>query len=134
MWKNQALSTYHKQVLAAQTISADTNCAGVDCTDINSLAFLVLVGAFAFTGVNKVALKLQHSDDDVTYVDVTESYAGATAIAKELAAGADQNKSHLVEYKGGKKFARLVLDVSGTVSVAMAVVAMSIHPELKPPQ
>lgn len=134
MWKNQAIHTYHKQVVAAQTVTADLNSASVDCKDINSLAFLVAVGAFAFSGVNKIGLKLQHSDDDVTFVDVTETYEGTAPLVKELAAAADQSKSHLVEYRGGKQYARLVLDVSGTVSAPIAVVAMSIHPELKPPQ
>ena len=134
MWKNQAIHTYHKQVLAAQTVSADTNCASVDCKDINSLAFIVAVGAFAFTGANKIGLKLQHSDDNSTFVDVTEVYEGVAPLVKELAAGADADKSHLVEYRGGKQYARLVLDISGTVSVAIAVVAMSINPELKPAQ
>lgn len=134
MWKNQKIHTFHQQVLAAQTVTADTNCASVDCKDINSLAFIVAVGAFAFSGVNKIGLKLQHSDDNSVFVDVTDVYEGVAPLAKELAAAGDQSKTHLVEYKGGKQYARLVLDVSGTVSVPVAVVAMSIHPELKPPQ
>lgn len=133
MWKNQKLKQYHQMVLAPQTLTADANSATVDCQDLNSLAFIVAVGAFAFSATNKIGLKLQHSDDGVAFVDVTEVYEGVAPLVKELDAPAEQSLSHLVEYRGGKRYARLQLDVSGTVSVPCAVVAVSQDPEKMPP-
>ena len=133
MWKNLKGKIYHAQVLAPVAVTADVNCAGVDVQDLNSLAFLVNVAAFTFTGVNKIAIKLQDSDDNSTFADVTEVYEGTAPVVKTLEAVADGAASHLVEYRGGKRYARLVLDVSGTVSVIVGVVAISNKPELMPP-
>lgn len=129
-WKNQSLKQYHALVLAPQAVTADVNSSAVDCKDLMSLAFLVLVDAFTFTSVNKIGLKLQESDDGSVWADATELYEPT----KELVAAADASKTHLVEYRGGKRYARLVLDVSGTVNVEVAVAAISQQTELKPPQ
>jgi hypothetical protein len=134
MWKNLKQKTYHQKVIAAQTVTADVNSASVNCKDINSLGFLVAVEAFAFDATNKVALKLQESDDDSVWSDVTDVYEGTAPNPIVLDTVVEGNKSHLVEYRGGKQYARLVLDVSGTVSVAMAAIAISNKPELMPPQ
>jgi hypothetical protein len=134
MWKNIKPSLYHQKVIDAQTVTADVNSASVDCQDINSLAFLVAVAAFAFSGANKIALKLQESDDNSTWADVSEVYEGTAPNPIVLDEAGKGDKSHLVEYRGGKRYARLVLDVSGTVSVAMSAVAISNKPELMPPQ
>ena len=113
------------------TLAADTNVASVDTKDINSVGFLVQVGAFSFTGVNKVGLKLQHSDDNSTFTDVDAiDYEGGAM--KELSAAGDASKVHAVGYIGIKRYVRLVLDVSGTVSVSCAVTGISTDPEYKP--
>ena len=134
MWKNLKQKIYVAKCLDAQVITADTNCASVDTQDINSLAFLVNVAAFTFTGVNKIALTLQESDDNSTWANVTEVYEGTAPSPIILDTVPEGDKAHLVEYRGGKRYARLVLDVSGTVSVAMSVAAISNKPELMPPQ
>jgi hypothetical protein len=134
MWRNLSGVLFHQKVLDAQEITADTNTASVNCADINSLGFLVNVAAFAFDGSNKIDLKLEESDDDAAWTDVTEVYAGTAPIVESLDAAGKGNKSHLIEYRGGKKYARLVLDVTGTVAVDMSVVAVSHKPELMPPQ
>lgn len=134
MWKNIKLKLFHKLVLAAQTLTATLNTASVDLKDLNSLAFLVQVGAMAFDGTNYLSLKLQHSDDDSTFVDVEEVYEGTAPIAQVLDAAGDANKSHIVEYRGGKRYVRLAIEETGTVSVPISVAAISLHPELMPPQ
>lgn len=135
-WKNVKPKIYMKKVVDPQTLSADTNSASVDTQNINSLAFLVQLGAFTFTGSNKLDLKLQHSDDDATFVDVAQEniYEGTAPIVKSCIVAGDANTTQAVEYRGGKRYARLVLDVSGAVSVACAVVAISNMPEFIPPQ
>lgn len=136
MWKNLKGKIYHQQVLAAAAVSADTNTASVDVDDFNSLAFCVCVGTFAFTGVNKIDIKLQHSDDNSAWSDVGSDnvYEGTAPIVLSLDSGAKDDMSHLVEYRSGKRYVRAVLDVSGTVSAPIAVVAISHKPELMPPQ
>jgi len=135
MWKDIKFKTYHQQVLAPATVTADVNSASVDTKDLNSLGFVVSVGAFTFTNTNKIDLVLEHSDDNSNWTQVGQEnlYAGTAPIAKSLSAAADASKTHLVEYRGGKRYVRLVLDVSGTVSVPAAVVAVSLDPEKLPP-
>jgi hypothetical protein len=136
MWKDVKFKTYHKLVVAPQTVTADVNSASVDTQDLSSLGFLVAVGAFTFTNANRIDLKLQHSDDGTTWVDVAQEhiYADTTApIVKSLVAAGDASKTHLVEYRGGKRYVRLVLDVSGTVSVPTSAIAISLDPEKMPP-
>lgn len=135
MWVNLKQKTYHKMVLAPATVSATGATASVDCQDINSLGFLLSVGSFAFTSVNYLTVNLQESDDDSAWADVTQVYEGTAPAALVLNDQATQeSKSHLVEYRGGKRYARLNIVESGTVSVPLSVVAISNRPELMPPQ
>lgn len=131
MLRNLAQKIKALQLVAAQAISADTISTSVDLHAFRSFAFLVSVGTFAFTGSNKIGLKMQESDDNSTFTDValTDYYGGAI---KELSSGADDDSVHVVQYKGNKKYVRLVLDVSGTVSAPIAVVGLSADPEFQP--
>lgn len=137
MWKNLKQVTYHKMVLAPQTFAATAATSSVDTKDINSLGFLLAVGSFAFTGVNFLTVNVQESDDDSVWSDVGaeglyEGTAPAVLVLNDQAS--QESKSHLVEYRGGKKYARLNIVESGTVSVPLSVVAISNKPELMPPQ
>lgn len=135
MWRNLKLKLYHKKVLNAQTVTASQNSDAVDTQDLLALAFLVQFGAFTFTGTNKIDIKLQHSDDNSTWVDVGAEniYEGVAPVVKSCVVAADGDKSHLIEYRSGKRYVRCALVVGGTVSVAAAVVAISNKPELMPP-
>lgn len=136
MWRDIKFKTYHQMVVAPQTVTADINSSSVDLKDLNSLGFVVAVGAFAFTNVNRIDIKLEHSDDDSVWADVEQEHIYADTVApivKSLVAATDQSKTHLVEYRGGKRYVRLVLDVGGTVSVPASVVAISLDPEKMPP-
>lgn len=127
-------------VLAPQTLSATANTTGVNVADFGSLAFLVQAGAMAFDGSNKLALVMQHSDVDVdgsyancTADDIFDAEDGANGIAKNLDSTDDQNNAHMVHYRGYKKFARLRIVETGTVSVPLSVTALRGHPEMQPP-
>ena len=110
----------------AATVTADVDSAVIDTQNMSSLAFLVSVGAFTFTGVNKIALKIFHSDDNVTFTEATLANNEIYAAALELiTAGAGAN-THYVEYRGLKRYAKMTLDVSGTVSVPVGVTAVGI--------
>lgn len=124
-----------EQALKPQTITADTNCAGINLADVNALTFLVSVGTFTFTGTNKIALKIEHSDDDSTYVACTadEIFEGEGAsVALTLNDAGQAEKCHAIHYRGYKQYARVVLDVSGTVSVTASVDAVKGYNELNP--
>jgi hypothetical protein len=115
-----------------QTLTADVNCTSVDTQLLQNLGFIVAFGSFTFTTTNKVGLKLQHSDDNSTFADcdtATDYFGGL----KECNAVADASTTHLVQYRGTKRYVRLVLDVSGTVSVTASVVFGSIDPIIQPP-
>lgn len=116
-------------VLDANTLSATVATAGVKNDDCEGLAFGVQVGAFAFSGVNKLDLIMQHSDDGTTYancaaLDIFDPEVGASAIAKSLDGTEDQNMVHVVSYRGTKPYARLNIVETGTVSVACAAFAI----------
>lgn len=115
-------------VLAPQTVTADVLSAAVDLKHYRSMGFIVNVGAFAFTGVNKVGLEIHESDDNSTYTLATD-VAGAV---QELNAGAHASACHLIEYKGHKRYIKLNLNVSGTVSAPMSAVAISADPDAMP--
>jgi len=135
MWVNLKQKTYHQMVLAPATFSATGATASVDCKDINSLGFLLSVGSFAFDGSNYLTVNLQESDDNSAWSDVTQVYEGTAPAPLVLNNQATQeSKSHLVEYRGGKRYARLNIVETGTVSVALSVAAISNKPELMPPQ
>lgn len=134
MWNNLKQKIYHVQVLAPQTLSATTATTGVDCQDINSLGFVLNVGAFAFDGSNYLTVNLQESDDNSSWSNVTQVYEGTAPAALVLNTSGQQSKSHIVEYRSGKRYARLNIVETGTVSVAIGVVAISNKPELMPPQ
>jgi hypothetical protein len=136
MWKNLKQQIYHSQVLAAAAVTADTNTASVNVKDLNSLAFLIAVGTFAFDGSNYITVKLQHSDDNSSWADVAQEniYEGTAPAPLVINSGALDAQSHLVEYRSGKQYVRAVLDVTGTVNAPISVVAISHKPELMPPQ
>jgi len=135
MWNNVKQKVYHSMVLAPATFSATGATTGVDCKDINSLAFLLAVGSFAFDGSNYLTVNMQESDDNSTWANVTAVYEGTAPAVLVLNDQATQeSKSHMVEYRGGKRYARLNIVETGTVSVALSVMAISNKPEFMPPQ
>lgn len=131
MLRNLAQKIKATMLLAAQAVAADINSAAQDLKGMRSYAFMVSVGNFAFTGVNKIALKMEESDDNVTFAPCAlEAYAGGAI--KELIAAQDANMVHVVEYKGHKRYVRMALDVSGTVSAPISVSGLSADLEMQP--
>lgn len=117
--------------LTIAALSADTATAAHDTKEYDAFGYLVQVGAFAFDASNKVALELLHSDDNSVFTAcAAEDYEGG--VIKELAASTDQSKVHAVGYVGSKRYVKLNLNVTGTVSVATSVVAISTDPKSAP--
>jgi len=123
--------------LAAASVTASVESIGVDVADAGSLFFNVCVGDFTFTGVNKVSIKLQHSDDNITFVDcvdadIFEAEDGANGVYKLLDDVADKESLYSVHYLGNKRYARIALVVAGTVACPMSINAIQGHLETMP--
>lgn len=113
------------------TVSADTSTSAVDLKDYNAFGFLIALAAFAFDASNKIAFKLFHSDDNVSFSECeAKDYEGGAL--KEATDPADGGKVHAVGYVGEKRYVKLTLDVTGTVSVATQVIGISTDPLYKP--
>lgn len=100
--------------------SSDVTTGDVDLQGYNSALLLVHVGAIvdALDASNKIALKLEHADDDGTgiadsYTDVTDDdvlsnlEAISSGIFKTLDADTDDSKLYAIGYTGGKRFIKL---------------------------
>ena len=121
-----------KNVLAIPpaSYSADNTPVAVNRTGYDS-AMLILnigVGGITFDGTNKIEFKLTHSDDDSTYVAVTDAdMQGVTGITsgiiKALTAAHGAAATYKFGYIGNKKFIKLLSDFSGTHGTATPISA-----------
>ena len=127
-----------QSVLAPATVTATGNTSGVNVADFGSLMFLVHAGAMVFDGSNYLDLIVQESDDDSTYTTcdddaIYNAEDGDNGIAKKLDDTTDQNSVHVIHYRGNKKYARIRMVETGTVSCPIGVTAVAGDPELMPP-
>lgn len=114
--------------------TTDVNGSVVDVQGFNSLYFVINVGANGGTlnGSNKVDFKLQHGDvsdlsDAVAVATVGES--GGTTIDSNglfatVDAGGEASAVYKVAYTGNKRYVRVVSDVTGTISLPVAITAI----------
>ena len=101
---------------------ADTDCTGVDSNGFSSVTHVVNVGApgITFSTTHKVEIELEHSDDNVTFTDVTSNTdvvggtVGANGLWQTIDADGDCNAVYAIGYVGGKRYSRVVLNFSGT--------------------
>lgn len=123
------------KVLDPDTITTDTNCTGVDTLGFDSLLFLVNVGESGDTlsGSVKIELEVEESDDDSTYTDVADAdltnYVAGTndGCFAVIDAAAEDDTRHIVGYKGSKRYARVVINVTGTHTNGTPMAASAIQ-------
>lgn len=132
MLRNLMDKIYQASVFVAQVVTATGNSSSVDVKDLMSLTFLVNVGAFSFDGSNNLTLKVEESDDNSTWSEATVANGGLYEAAPVFDAGGDASKSHAIEYRGTKRYARLAWTEAGTVSVPMSVTAIGLS-KVQPP-
>lgn len=117
-------------VLLNETVAATGNSLGVDTSKGEALLIAVQAGDFAFSGTNSLNVQLQHADVDVdgSYAAVTDAdvfeTVGASGSVAVLDSTDDTETISLYSYKGDKKFVRVRLVETGTVSAPMAVTAI----------
>lgn len=119
--------------IGAAVLTADNTPAAIDLQGYQSaeIALAIGVGGITFSGTNKIEFKLTHSDDDVTYTDVTPADMLGVAVAsggiiKSLVAAHAAAASYRYGYKGGKRYLKLLADFSGTHGTGTPIAAMII--------
>lgn len=119
--------------IGAAVLAADNTPAAIDLQGYQSaeIAISIGVGGITFSGTNKIEFKLTHSDDDVTYTDVTTADMLGVAVApggiiKSLVAAHAAAASYRYGYKGGKRYLKLLADFSGTHGTGTPIAAMII--------
>lgn len=122
---------------------ADNTPAAIDLRDFDGAVFAIHVGVggITFSGTNKVEFKLTHADEeDGDYTAVTAAdvqgvdTVGTGGIVKTLNAAHASPTVTKVGYIGGKPFAKLLADFSGTHGAATPIGATVIlsHPRNAP--
>lgn len=117
------------QILTPATVTADGTTRVVDRYGWDSVAFDLLLGsATGLDSSNRLVFTLKASDTETGTFE-----AVATTDLDELLPEIDANgktaKCYRVEYLGTKRFLRLDFDVTGSVSLPMAVVAQLGGPQ-----
>jgi len=115
----------------AQTTTSDLACTGVDGANCESVLHIIGVGVTNEHSANHhTRLVIQECDDDSTYVDVTDANMveftidgvvtamedATTGLLKALDAAADDDKVYTAEYKGQKRYSRILLEENGTTT------------------
>lgn len=123
-------------LLAPATWSADSTSSAVDMQSFGSAILNLIVGAFTFTGSNKITVSVEESDDGTTFTKVADAdlqFVESAGVHKVLDGTEDQNLIHPFYYRGVKRYVHLALVEGGTVSVALGVYAVQGDSEMKPP-
>jgi len=136
--RDQASNLSLATLVAAATLAADNTPAAVDLLDHGAatIALMIGVGGITFSGTNKVEFVLTHSDDDSTYVAVTDddvikdSLAATTitdGIIRALTAAHAAATVQRLGYIGGKRYLKLLADFSGTHGTGTPIAAIVIR-------
>lgn len=111
-------------------VDAFTSTA-IKTAEIDSLAFLVSVDAGATVdAANKIDFTFEESQDGVTYAPASSEsqYEGQVALNDAGMVGTTQ----VVEYRGVAPYVKIKGAKTGTTAGTMSVLALSLHPSLKP--
>ena len=108
----------------AKVFTADTDGTTVDRKGFGSLMFVVNSGIEGDTlsGSVKFDFILEHSDDDTTFTavtsstDVTEGSVDSSGIFLTLDANGETPQTSQIVYIGGKRYARVKIDATGSHS------------------
>ena len=124
------------------TKTADGDGAGIDTLGYDSLMFAANIGVSGDTlsGSVKIELELEESDDDSVYTDVADADLknfvagtndGTWAVVDDAA---EDDAVYICEYRGSKRYARAVINVTGTHTngTPIDILAIQGHAHLKP--
>lgn len=124
------------QVLDPATLTSTTNTASVDNQGYESLVIDALVGESGDTLSGSVYFtgKLQESDDNSAWTDVSNDDVHQTANLFTVDAAAEDDALYSLSYKGDKRYVRLALTFTGTHSngIPIGAVALQGHADILP--
>jgi hypothetical protein len=127
--------------IGAAVLTADNTPAAIDLQGFQAANIMIAVGVggITFSGVNKIEFKLTHSDDDVSYADVTDAdvlgvTGVVTGIIRALTAAHAAAAVYNVGYIGGRRYLKLLADFSGThgTGTPIAAIVNRSHPNIAP--
>ena len=131
--------------LEAAVITGDTNGITVDLQGFESCLLIANVGAADATldGSNKIELEVEEAADDGTgspdtWADVADAdllqwVAGTNDGTFALIdADSEDSQLYITGYRGSKRFVRLVVNETGTVSIELAAEAVLGHAHQEP--
>lgn len=131
------------QAIGPAVLSANNTPSTLDLQGYNSAAFLISVGAggITFSSTNKIEFVVTHSDDDSTYVNVTDAdVQGVSGISNGIVrslvaakAAADTAPTE-IGYIGNKRYLKVLAQFSGThgTGTPMSVVLVKGNGAVKP--
>jgi hypothetical protein len=126
-------------VVSAEVLSADADGDSVDLQGFDSVTFVAVVGVggITFTGVNKITLEVEHSDDDSTFADcVAADTLGedSAGVFGSLISAAVDDAVFTVQYVGNKRYVRPVVNFAGThgTGTPISIVAIKHGPQYRP--
>lgn len=132
------------QAIAYGSYDADQASAAHDSMGFKGLTAIINVGVggITFTDTNRIDFKMTHSDDDVTYVAVTDDdvildyglTVGTGGIVKSLVAAHAAQDRTTVGYRGKKRYQKMTADFGGTHAspTPLGVDWVDSHPISKP--
>lgn len=133
-------NTTLKTLIGAATLSADNTPPACDLLNQRRVEIVLGIGAggITFDGTNKIEFKLTHSDDNSTYVNVTDAdMLGVSGISngiiKALTAAHAAAAFYRYGYIGDKRYLKLLADFSGTHGTGTPIAAVAVcEPKVKP--
>ena len=110
------------QLVDPAATTADVDSASVNMQGYNSVMFVVNVGETGDTldGSNYIELEIEESTDDSTFTDaadadVRDTVTGTnTGTFAKIDDGAEDDAVYTAQYTGNQRYARVVLNVTGT--------------------
>lgn len=141
MFRDLASKLTPVQVYGPITAAADNTPAAIDLQGFSSAVIYLAIGAggITFDSTNKIEFVLTHSDDNVTYSNVTDAdvqgVTGITSgIVKSLTAAHASADVTEIGYIGQKRYLKWLNDFSGThgTGTPLSVTLIKGNAEIKP--
>ncbi|MFG1463425.1 hypothetical protein V5F77_11040 [Xanthobacter sp. DSM 24535] len=129
------------EAIPPDVYAADNTPAAIDLLGFDAAEIVIHVGAggITFTGTNKLEFVLTHSDDDASYVAVTDAdLIGVTGVSSGIVQAFKTAHAastvHRLGYIGNKRFLKLLADFGGTHGTGTALSALVVkgHARTRP--
>lgn len=120
----------HTLAFTPAAVTSGQQSASADMLGFGVCAWYVLVGVDSgLDGSNYISLELEESDDDSTFTDVadgdmTNATGGGSGQFALIDSTAEDAAVFLTEYRGGSRYVRAVLNITGTVNCPIGVLAV----------